>query len=514
MTGAAGPGRPTPPISLDRPPGEMRQRLASVATTVEDSFLERLRGVCGSVDVDDDSCVDAGRDWWPLTMAWAVDGETPARPAAVARPTNAREVADVLALCNQAGVPVTPMAGRSGVCGASVPAFGGVSLDLCGLAGILAVDDQSLLVDVLPGTFGDRFEDELRASYDLTMGHWPQSIALSTVGGWLACRSAGQYSTRYGKIEDMVVGLEVALADGRVIRTGGRAPRAAAGPDLTQLFVGSEGTLGVITEATLRVHPTPPAERRAAYAFGGQSSFAVGLDACRRILRRGATPAVLRLYDHRESKRTFEVEDRSVLIVLDEAEPLLADAVMQLVDDECVSSSGAERLDDALVARWLEHRNDVSALEKTVRGGITVDTIEIAARWSALPGIYADAVTAARAVAGMWVVSAHQSHAYTDGACLYFTFAGQPTGGDGDRDGEALYRGAWDAVTRATLAHGGAVSHHHGIGLNRSRFMRGALGPALDVLAAVKGALDPAGVLNPGKMGLPSPFGDPPWPAR
>src|SRR2546423_708440 len=108
------------------------------------------------------------------------------------------------------------------------------------------VDDTSLLVDVRPGTFGDLFEHQLRTDHGLTLGHWPQSMALSTVGGWLACRSAGQYSTRYGKIEDMVVGLEVALADGRLIRTGGGAPRAAMGPDLNQLFVGSEGTLGVI----------------------------------------------------------------------------------------------------------------------------------------------------------------------------------------------------------------------------------------------------------------------------
>src|SRR5262249_22532180 len=147
-----------------------------------------------------------------------------------------------------ARIPVTAAAGRSGVCGASVPVHGGVVLDMTGLAGIVDVDTTSLLLDVAPGTFGDLLEAELRSDHDLTLGHWPQSVALSTVGGWLACRSAGQLSTRYGKIEDMVLGLDVALADGRVIHTGG-APRAAVGPDLDQLFVGSEGTLGVICGA-------------------------------------------------------------------------------------------------------------------------------------------------------------------------------------------------------------------------------------------------------------------------
>ncbi|HEX9546571.1 MAG TPA: FAD-binding oxidoreductase, partial [Acidimicrobiales bacterium] len=364
------------------------------------------------------------------------------------------------------------------------------------------------LVDVRPGMFGDVFEDRLREDHGLTLGHWPQSIALSTVGGWLACRSAGQYSTRYGKIEDMVVGLDVALADGRLIRTGGAAPRAATGPDLTQLFVGSEGTLGVITGARLRVHPVPPAERRAAYGF---HAFEVGLDVCRRIARRGATPAVLRLYDTVESARSFGVPDRHVLIVLDEGDPHLVEATFAVVKEECVSAE-AERLDDELVARWLQHRNDVSALESVIRHGVTADTVEIAARWLVLPAIYEDVLSALTAIDGTLVASAHQSHAYTDGACLYFTFAGRPSSPVDPLAADAYYRQAWDAVMTATLAHGGAISHHHGIGLNRGRFMAPALGPAFEVLATVKAALDPRGILNPGKLGLPSPFGQPPWP--
>ena len=471
---------------------------------VDDAFLERLRGVCPTVSVEEADRTEASRDWWPLAMIWARDGQVPARPTAVARPTNADQVAAVLRVANDAGVPVTPMAGRSGVCGASVPIFGGVALDLTDFAGIVAVDDESLLLDVKPGTWGDTLEDDLRADHGVTLGHWPQSIALSTVGGWVACRSAGQYSTRYGKIEDMVIGLEVALADGSVIRTGGAAPRSAVGPDLTQLFVGSEGTLGVVTEARLRVHPVPPVERRSAWSF---ASFEEGLDVCRRILRRGATPAVLRLYDHRESKRSFDLEGRHALIVLDEGDAGLVDAVMAVVADECRATAGVEEHDAALVERWVHHRNDVSGLADAINRDVVVDTCEVAARWSVLPALYRDAVAAIKEVPGSWVASAHQSHAYTDGACLYFTFAGQRD------DAEQYYADAWEAVTRTTLAHGGALSHHHGIGLHRGRFIEEALGSAFPTLQAIKTTLDPKGILNPGKLGLASPFGPAsPWP--
>jgi len=494
-------GAPTPPIAFDAEPASVGARIGAQRVELDDAFLTRLRGACADVRVDDAALVEASRDWWPLAMIWALDGDVGARAGALARPGSESEVAAVVACCNDARVPVTTAAGRSGVCGASIPVHGGVVLDVTGLAGIVDVDAQSMLVDVRAGTFGDVFEDTLRKEHAVTVGHWPQSIALSTVGGWLACRGAGQLSTRYGKIEDMVTGLDVVLADGSVVRTGG-APRAAVGPDLTQLFVGSEGTLGVITGARLRLHPAPSATRRAAYAFG---SFADGLDACRRVLRRGGRPAVLRLYDAIEADRSYQTGDRHVLLVLDEGDPHVVDATMRIAEEEC---AGTEALDVSLVERWMEHRNDVSALEALVRRGYVVDTMEIAGPWRSLVPIYERACAALLAVEHTLVASAHQSHAYSDGACLYFTFAGKPP----PEQREAYYVAAWDAGQRAVLAAGGALSHHHGVGLNRSRYVREALGSGLDVLAAVKSALDPRGVLNPGKLGLPSPFGTPAWP--
>ena len=513
----ANPSRPTPPIALQAAPAEVAERLGGPRVPVDDRLLRRLREVCDEVTLDDADRAEAGRDWWPLGIGWATEGAVPARPAVVARPGSVAEVCEVLAACHEARVPVTPTAGRSGVCGAGVPVFGGVALDLNGLHGIESVDDRSLRAAVRPGTFGPDLERDL-AGRRLTLGHWPQSMALSTVGGWIACRGAGQYSTRYGKIEDMVVGLEVALADGRTVRTGCAGPRAAVGPDLTQLFVGSEGVLGVVTSAVLRLHPAPPDEARRAYGF---ADFEGGLEACRRVLRRGATPAVLRLYDAVESQRNFDVPGRALLVVLDEADPLLLAATMEAVDAEC-RGSGGEQMDARLVERWMQHRNDVSALAPLYGGGIVVDTMEVAGPWAVLPSLYRRCVEALQAVAGTLAASAHQSHAYPDGACLYFTFAGRrpddedagaaPAGFGAGSWAERYYVACWDAVMAVVEADGASISHHHGIGLNRARFMRGALGEGFAVLTSLKQALDPRGILNPGKLGLPSPFGEVPWP--
>lgn len=469
-------------------PAELRDRLAAIAP-VNDDLLTRA---------------ETSRDWWPLALHWSLQGEVPATAGLVCRPSTTTQVAAIVAACSAACVPLTVAAGRSGVSGGSVPVHGGVVLDITGLTGLVDLDAVSGVVAVRAGMFGPDLDTEL-AAHGLTIGHLPQSYALATVGGWVACRGAGQYSTRYGKIEDLVVGLEVVLADGRVVRTGG-APAAATGPDLDELFCGSEGTLGVITTVWLRTHPIPATERRAAYAF---ASFGAGVDACRQVLQAGATPAVLRLYDEVESMGSGRGGDGSTctLLVLDEGHPAIVDATMAVVAEAC---AGARPESDDLVASWVEHRNDTGALQALTRKGYVVDTLEVAAPWSHLVELF-DAVRAALlAVPGATVASCHLSHSYSDGACLYFTFVATPV----DEMGvEATYVALWDAGQRAALAHGSNLSHHHGIGVNRGRFVAEALGAGADVLALIKSALDPAGILNPGKLGLPSPFGPVPWPA-
>ena len=491
--------QPTSPIELTGTGARL-----DAPQALPSGFMERLHGACVTVsDVTDlAAAAEASRDWWPLGMHWALAGQVLQRAAVVVRPADTAEVAAVVALCNEAHVPVTAAGGRSGVVGASIPLFGGVLLDLTAMQGILSVDTVSGIVEVLPGTFGPELEDELRETFGLTVGHFPQSFDIATVGGWVACRGAGQYSTRYGKIEQMVAGLEVVLADGSIVRTGG-FPAAAQGPDLTQLFVGSEGTLGVITRVWLKAHPLPLAEQRNAYAF---DTFEAGLEACRCILRRGATPAVLRLYDAAESQRGQGGDgEYCVLLVLDEGDAALVAATMSVVAEECAV---ATPLPTELVEKWMHHRNDTSALQALTRKGFVVDTLEIAAPWSVLGGVFTAVREAMMAVPHARAATCHLSHSYLDGACLYFTFAATPP----PDEIEATYVALWDAGQSAVLQHGGNLSHHHGVGLNRARFMPRAMGTGMSVLDAVKRALDPNGVLNPGKLGVSTPFGEVSWP--
>ena len=261
----------------------------------------------------------------------------------------------------------------------------------------------------------------------------------------------------------------------------------------------------MITRVWLRTHPVPTHERRAAYGF---DSFQAGIDACRHILQAGATPAVLRLYDAVESQRGQGGDGTEcVLLVLDEGHVDVVDTTMSIIDDAALAA-GASPKPEALVDAWMGHRNDTSALQGLTRKGFVVDTMEIAAPWSRLDALFDEVRSALMTVPHARAATCHLSHSYQDGACLYFTFAATPPA----EEIESTYVALWDAGQRAVLAGGGNLSHHHGVGLNRGRFMAEALGPAHGVLAALKQSLDPNGILNPGKLGLASPFGEVAWP--
>jgi alkyldihydroxyacetonephosphate synthase len=482
----------TDPIEFGGDPAVATSRLTGPATVITADNARDIAGICETID-DAADRANHGRDWWPLSLSWSLQNQVPRIPGLVCKPRTTEEVSKLLAYCNTHGIAVTASGGRSGVCGAAIPLREGVALDMTNMQSVESVDEVSGIIEVLAGTFGPDMEDAAR-THGLTVGHFPQSFALATVGGWVACRGAGQYSTRYGKIEDMVHALEAVLADGTIIRTGG-APAGAVGPDLSQLLLGSEGTLAVITRVWLRAHPLPEVERRGAYVFDTLSD---GFEACRRIIRNGATPAVLRLYDGPESKRSHGGNGtNATLLVLDEGTEQLIDATMAIVHDVCMSM-GATVGDVALVEAWTHHRNDTSGLQALTRKGYVVDTMEIAANWADLDNVVEAVETAMLAVPGARSSTCHLSHSYIEGACIYFTFAATPSA----EEFESTYLALWDAGQRAALAAGANLSHHHGIGYSRSQYMEQALGTSMQVLRSVKNALDPKGILNPGKLGL------------
>lgn len=484
---------PRRPIPFGGEPDEIAERLPSGQSTPS-GFLNALATACPTSALDAD-LAEHGRDWWPLAMHWALQGATVTKPVAVCRPRSTEEVAHVIRTCADHGVPVTAMGGRSGVGGAAVPVRGGVALDTTALAGVVDIDAESGLACVLPGTFGPDLE-RILGEHGLTVGHYPQSFALSTVGGWVASRGSGQYSTRYGTIADMVAGLEVVRADGTT-STIGPHPASSSGPDLASLYIGSEGTLGVITKVWLRCHPTFDHVVRASYSL---PSFAAGVAAMRDTLRSGATPAVLRLYDEIESARSHGGDGSTcTLIVLDEGDARLVEATMNLVNEAVHRHEGMAHAEDR-VAHWLEHRNDTEALQALTQRGFVVDTMEVSAPWSALLRIANAVKSAAAAIPGLRVASCHQSHSYLDGGCLYFTFVVQPPDTEIDTI-ERIYIEAWNVIQHAALSAGATLSHHHGVGLNRQRFLAAALGEHLHTWRAVKHALDPRGILNPGKLG-------------
>jgi alkyldihydroxyacetonephosphate synthase len=233
------------------------------------------------------------RDMWPRLLIAYREGMPPAhRPHAVVWPEHVREVVAIVRVARELGLPIVPYGGGSGVCGGAIPLYGGITIDTKRMQQLRAVHSEELVCDVEAGLSGERFEREL-ARRGYPFGHFPSSIYCSTVGGWLATRAAGQLSTKYGKVEDRVAGLTVVTGRGEVIETDG-PNRALRGPNWTQLIVGSEGTLGIITSARLRVSPAP--QLRVFRGFE-VDDVAAGVEAIRRVLQKGLRPAVIRLYD-------------------------------------------------------------------------------------------------------------------------------------------------------------------------------------------------------------------------
>jgi alkyldihydroxyacetonephosphate synthase len=413
-------------------------------------------------------------------------------------------VSRALVICRDARVPVVPFGGGSGVCGGIVVPDGAVVLSTAGLSGLRDLDADNLTATFGAGTNGMEAERAVEQQ-GLTIGHWPQSIEVSTVGGWVATRASGQYSTGYGNIEDVLLDLEVVLPDGAVLRTR-RTPRASAGPDLRQLFLGSEGTLGVITEVTFSLRPLPQARRGQAFHY---PDLEAGLEPIRLLVREGWRPPVVRLYDAAETSRLFPgccPEGRALLLMLHEGPERGVEAEAADVESIC-RQSGGETVDAAVVDTWLEDRNHVPGFRTFLEKGIILDTIEVACTWDRAAELYRRAKQSLSEVPGILVASAHSSHSYRSGTNLYITFVARP---EKREDMAETYLECWRRTMAAALEIGAGIAHHHGIGRVRRDVLAGEIGEVgVALLRSVKRALDPDGLVNPGVL-LPNDSGDDP----
>ena len=447
------------------------------------------------VDTRPETLREHRHDSWMLAQLLDIEGRGAPEPAAVVRARSTDDVARTLRLCSELRAPVVPFGGGSGVCGAIEATAQTVVLSTRELTGLVELNDRNLLARFRAGTMGGDAERRVREA-GLTIGHWPQSVELSTVGGWVATRAAGQFSTAYGNIEDVVLALEVVLLDGRVVRTR-ETPRAAAGPDLRQLFLGSEGTLGVVTEVTFSLRALPQASVGSAFHY---ADLDAGIESIRRIMRADWRPPVVRLYDGAESGRQFSEwcpEGRAQLLMLHEGPASRVAVEIEAVRQLC-TAAGGEPTDSGCVDSWLEHRNTVPTFKELLERGLVVDTIEVATTWDRVGPLYAEVTKSVGAVPGVRLVSAHSSHSYRSGTNLYFTFVARPERAEDMAD---TYRACWNETMRASARTGAGLSHHHGIGRVRRAHLEAELGASgVALLRDIKSVLDPNGLLNPGAL--------------
>lgn len=458
-----------------------------------------------------------GRSYTDLLRIRSGDGST--APDAVVAPARADQVAAVLAACAGERIAVVPFGGGTSVVGGVETVrdgfAGAIALDLRRLAAPVEVDRGSLLATLPAGLAGPAAEAALRA-HGLTLGHFPQSYEHATIGGFVATRSAGQNSTGYGRVDELVRGLHLVAPAGEVEVLP--VPASAAGPALRELLVGSEGALGVITRATLRVRHVPPATRTQAWAF---PSFAAGAEAFRALAQAGRAPTIARLSDEHETRLTLGLTasaspaDRAgrrllraaagrgpCLAILGwEGEPR-AVRLRALAALRTVRAHGAVPLGSRPGARWRAGRFEGPYLRDALLDrGVLVETLETATGWSGLAALHAAVGGALRAALGARgtppLVACHISHLYATGASLYFTaLARQEPGAELEQ-----WRAAKAAATEAIVARRATITHHHAVGRDHAPWLEREIGPTgLAALRAVKERLDPAGIMNPGKL--------------
>lgn len=428
-------------------------------------------------------------------------------PDAILLPGSEDEIADVLQYCTEHRIAVVPFGGGTSVVGGLDPIRGGfnavVSLDLRRLDRLVTLDKESGEAELEAGVTGPQAE-ELLGAEGFSLGHFPQSFEFATIGGFAATRSSGQNSAGYSRFDDMVRGLTVVTPAG--VLDLGRAPSSAAGPDLRQLIVGSEGTFGVITRVRVRVHPVPETTRYEAWSF---PDFATGAAALRAVVQTGTGPTVIRLSDEVETginlATTESIGEQTITggclaITLFEGSA----AHTESRHDETralLAAQGGTSLGEAPARAWQHGRFGAPYLrDALLAAGALCETLETATTWSNLPALkqaVTEALTTSLQKSGTTaLVMCHISHVYPTGASLYFTVVAGQRGNPIEQ-----WRAAKTAASEAMVRCGATITHHHAVGADHKPWMTAEVGDlGVQVLRAVKNVLDPGGILNPGKL--------------
>ncbi|HET8819987.1 MAG TPA: FAD-binding oxidoreductase [Thermoleophilaceae bacterium] len=481
---------------------------------------ERLAAAVGAEQVRDDREIRirhaVGRSYPDLVRIRS--GDAGSAPDGVVLPGSVDQVSAVLAACAEHRIGVVPFGGGTSVVGGVEPVRDGmagvVTLDLGRLASTVEVDRTSLTARLDAGLLGPEAERRLREQ-GLTLGHFPQSFEYSTVGGWVATRSVGQASTGYGRIDELVEAVRCVTPAGELATRA--VPASAAGPSLRELVVGSEGVLGVICEATLRVRPAPAARRYEGWSF---ATFAEGCDAFRVMEQAGASADVNRLSDETETRLTMALAStgstaeklgRRYLRMRGHGGGCIAivgfEGSEEEVDDRrrrtgaLLRAGGGVALGHRPGGAWLRSRYAGPYLrDELLDRGVLVETLETATTWAKLGALHHAVGEALRtSLSGRGtppLVMCHVSHLYPSGASLYFTFLARQ-----EEDALAQWRAAKTAASEAIVAGGGTITHHHAVGRDHRRWMRAEVGElGVELLRAAKERLDPAGIMNPGKL--------------
>lgn len=446
------------------------------------------------IKVDEESILHHSYDWWPVTAKWKQQGKQPYRPDVIVYPETVEEIQELLKWANQHQIAVTPWGAGSAVTGAPLPLSGGITLNLSLLSRVIEIDETSLFVHVQAGKMGDELEAELNEK-GYTLNHSPQSLNRSTVGGWIATRATGQFSSRWGGIEDLAIAFTVILADGSVVETK-RTPRAATGPDVRHIFMGSEGTMAVVTDVVLKIFPITEARIFEAVHF---ESVETGVTAIREIMQIGLQPFLVRFYDEDEARHAMQDKAFTGCVAFLGFEGLqaVAEAERNAALQICTRHRGL-CLGASAVNSWMERRFDFSTVENILaQPGGYAETIEIAHLWGDILETY-HALKIALAPLATEVLG-HFSHVYTHGTSLYMILLGEAQDA---AEAESILMTIWETSMRICLEKGAVTSHHHGVGLARLPYIQEDLASTLPVLQSVKDALDPNNILNPGKLGL------------